>query len=58
MLNAGEFHDFGLDISQKMRDIEYAKKKLESKSMEELEWALSVYSPQQKEVNSTGGIHR
>lgn len=58
MLNAGEFHDSGLDISQKMRDIEYAKKKLESKSMEELEWALSVYSPQQEEVNSTGGIHR
>lgn len=54
MLNAGEFHDSSLDISQKMRDIEYTKKKLGSKSMEELEWALSVYTPQQEEVNSTG----
>lgn len=58
MLNAGEFRDSGLDISQKMRDIEYVKKKCESKSIEELEWALSVYTPQQEEVNSTGGMHR
>lgn len=58
MLNAGEFHDSGLDISQKMRDIEYAKKKLESKSMEELEWAISVYTQQHEEVKSTGGMHR
>lgn len=58
MLNAGEFHNSGLDISQKMKDIEYAKKKLESKSMEELEWAISVYAQQQEEVKSTGGMHR
>ena len=58
MLNAGKFHNSGLDISQKMKDIEYAKKKLESKSMEELEWAISVYAQQQEEVKSTGGMHR
>lgn len=58
MLNAGEFRDSGLDISQKLRDIEYAKRKFESKSIEELEWILSTYTPQQQEVNSTGGIHR
>ena len=58
MLNAGEFHNSGLDISQKMKDIEYAKKKLESKSMEELEWAISVYAQQQEEVKSTGEMHR
>lgn len=58
MLNAGEFHNSGLDISQKMKDIEYAKKKLESKSMEELKWAISVYTQQQEEVKSTGGMHR
>lgn len=55
MLKVGEFHDSGLDISQKMRDIEFAKKELESKSIEELKWTLSIYTSQQEEVNSTGG---
>lgn len=41
-----------------MKDIEYAKKKLESKSMEELKWAISVYTQQQEEVKSTVGMHR
>lgn len=58
MLNACEFHNSGLDISQKMKDIEYAKKKLESKSMEELKWAISVYTQQQEEVKSTVEMHR
>ena len=57
MINMGEFHNSGLDINQKMKDIEYAKSKLASKSIEELEMALSLYAPQQEEVNSTGGMH-
>lgn len=51
MLKAGEFHDSELDISQKMRDIEHTKETLSSKSMEELEWALSFYNPQQDEIS-------
>ena len=58
MLNAGKFHDSKLDISQKMRDIEYAKRQLSTKSIEELEWVLSTYTPQQEEINFTGGLHR
>lgn len=53
MLKAGEFHDSELDISQKMRDIEHTKETLSSKSMEELEWALSFYNPQQDEISPT-----
>lgn len=58
MLNAGEFHNSGLDISQKMSDLEYAKSKLQTKSLEELEYILSVYTPQQEETMSSGGIKR
>ena len=58
MLNAGEFHNSGLDISQKMSDMEYAKSKLQTKSLEELEYILSVYTPQQEETMSSGGIKR
>ena len=58
MLKVSEFHDSGLDVSQKMRDIEFAKKELESKSMEELKWTLSFYTSQQENVNSTGGRSR
>lgn len=58
MLNAGEFHNSGLDISQKVRDLEYAKSKLQTKSLEELEYILSVYTPQQEETMSSGGIKR
>lgn len=43
MLDAGEFQNYGLDISQKMRDIEYAKKKLQDKTLEELRILLSTY---------------
>ena len=43
MLDAGEFQNSGLDISQKMRDIEYAKKKLQDKTLEELRILLSTY---------------
>jgi hypothetical protein len=56
MLNAGEFQNSGMDISQKMADIEYAKRNLATKSIEELQWALSVYIPQQEEIHS--GMHR
>lgn len=56
MLNAGEFQNSGMDISQKMNDIEYAKRNLVTKSIEELQWALSVYAPQQEEIHS--GMHR
>lgn len=56
MLNAGEFQNSGMDISQKMDDIEYAKRNLATKSIEELQWALSVYTPQQEEIHS--GMHR
>lgn len=56
MLNAGEFNNSGMDISQKMDDIEYAKRNLATKSLEELQWALSVYTPQQEEVHSV--MHR
>ncbi len=58
MLKAGEFHNSGLDISQKMSDMEYAKSKLQTKSLEELENILSVYTPQQEETMSSGGIKR
>lgn len=54
MLNAGEFHNSGLDISQKMGDIEYAKRNLATKSVEELQWALAVYTPQQEEEIHSG----
>jgi len=43
MLDAGEFQNYGLDINQKMRDIEYAKKKLQDKTLEELQILLSTY---------------
>lgn len=58
MLNVGEFHNSGLDISQKMSDLEYAKSKLQTKSLEELEYILSVYIPQQEETISSGVIKR
>ncbi len=47
MINAGEFKDSGIDISKKMSDIEYAKRQLSTKSIDELKWALSVYTPKQ-----------
>ncbi len=56
MLNAGEFHNSETDISQKMDDIEYAKRNLATKSIEELQLALSVYTPQQEEIHR--GMHR
>ena len=43
MFDTGEFQNYGLDISQKMRDIEYAKKKLQDKTLEELQIPLSTY---------------
>lgn len=58
MLSAGEFHNSGLDISQKMSDMEYAKRKLETKSLEELEYILSVYAPHKEETMSSGGMKR
>lgn len=58
MINAGEFHDSGSDMGKRMRDIEYVKKQLETKSVEDLEWALSVYGPPQEELNSENGKHR
>ena len=57
MLDAGEFHNSGLDVNQKMNDIEYVKRKLMSKSLEQLRWTLSVYTPQQEE-DIHNGMHR
>lgn len=57
MLNNGEFGNSGIDISKKMMDIEYVKRNLATKSIEDLQWALSVYdSKQEKEVNNE--MHR
>ncbi len=58
MLNAGEFHNSGLDITQKMSDLEYVKSKLQTKSLEELEYILSAYAPRQEETMTSGGIKR
>lgn len=57
MLNAGEFNNSGIDINQKMSDIEYAKRNLSTKSIEDLKWALSTYTSRQ-EIDSTCGMHR
>ena len=47
MLDAGDFHGSGLDISQKMRDIERVKKELQDKSLDELQSILSIYDTKQ-----------
>lgn len=43
MLNAGDFRNSGLDIGQKISDIEYAKKKLQNKTIAELQLLLESY---------------
>ena len=43
MLDNGDFHNSGLDIGQKLRDIDYAKRKLQEKTMKELQLVLSTY---------------
>ena len=58
MLNAGEFHNSGLNISQKISDMRDVKRKLETKSLEELEYILSVYTPQHERTMSSGEIKR
>lgn len=54
MLN-GDFPSCGIDISKRLEDMDYAKSKLESKSLEELKRILSIYAPSE-EIHSTGGM--
>ena len=54
MLDAGEFHDSELNISQKIDDIEYVKQNLSTKSVEELQEILSTYGPLEDEETYGG----
>ena len=54
MLNADEFPPCGTDMSKRLDDIDYAKRKLEDKSIEELKRILSIYTKQDEENITTG----
>lgn len=56
MLNTGAFANSGIDITSKMKDIQYEKLKLGGKTYEELQIILSTYQNTQEE-NTSDEMH-